>query len=408
MKYRQLRRIVVNLRVVPVLALAALISILAASAPAHAANGSQGAPANASPPPALALPPAPASFRGQLQSFYEQMAQAGRSNPGLDKKWNLVGNAGLGEEALSVASPQQLDAAYQAISSIPDWQQAAGELALQTETSPRGRERRLFRTNDIAPGSTCVENGVAYPEPGLSVLLGLQDAQSVADIALELLPDSDVYGAIVAGEGIVATSPVSIERTLVKVATIGVEAAAIAAQNAHDLYEECSGDAHAALLQTVATDLETDTTNILAAISNLKADLDSSVGAIEAKLTSISGQVTTVQTTLDTSMETRQIHLSVVPLPSMQRLLVSTTESGQPVTTTLVSVRIASPTSAPLTFSDVTSTVTASAPSAGVLELAFPSSQPNNTVYQIEVKETSTIDGQSATHYGTVLYSEHS
>jgi hypothetical protein len=51
----------------------------------------------------------------------------------------------------------------------------------------------------------------------------------------------------------------------------------------------------------------------------------------------------------------------------------------------------------------MTSRVTTSAPIPGVLNISFPGSNAAHAIYQIEVKETSIIDGQPVTHCGTIV-----
>lgn len=382
-------------RLVPVLMLSAAIPMMSAVAPAHASGAVTPAARQAKLSPATL-----ARFRSQMEAFYKKTAQIGRSASSLHNHAQYVRFAVEGEQALSAMNAKQLSRLYRAMSVIPHWQQVPSNLAAVAADAPY-RSQNGLKPRDIAPGSTCVEGGVTYPEPGLSVVLGLQDAAAAAQAASDASPDSLVEGAVVAGEGAVSTFPDPVRVALA--ATEGTTAAAaLAADNAHQLYEECSTDALANLVQSISDNLATDASNIRSDIAALKSDVDTRLTAVASQLTDIVNKVTGVQTTLDTNMEQRQIHLQVVSPPGNKTLLVSTTEGGQPVTTSLVSIKAATPAN-PSTFTNVTNAVTTSAPTSGVLAITLPSPYSGNTVFQIEVSESSTIDGQSVTHYGTIL-----
>lgn len=402
-------------RLMPVLLLVALITSVLAVDPAHAASAGSAikSPLQA----ARRLGPAPAGFRAQLQAFYEQLARVGRENPGLNKRAKLIALGRDGELALSQLSSTQLAALYYETSLLPQWRKVPAEL-LKWSHEPY-KAAKNFRPLDIVGGSTCVENGTVFPDPGLSAVIAAQDAAQVADIAVEITPDS-------AAEGLpdpLRIAGVAISKPL--------DLAATGVTNAHDLYTECSSDQQATLIQSISDNLASDTTNIRSDIANLKSDLDTGVtnirsdvanlksdldtsvtnirndiaslkGDMDTRLTVIAGQITGVQSTLDQKMELRQIHIQVVTPPSGKHILVSTTEGGQPIDTTLVSIKVEGPGQAS-TFNDMTSQVTTSAPIPGVMDISFPGSNAAQTIYQIEVKETSTIDGQSVTHYGTIM-----
>lgn len=419
-------RSLVRRRIAPALAFTALLSISMTAVSAQAAGNGNGP----SPNPLLKSPVAPSNFRAQLQGFDEQMATIGKDNPGLDKKWNITGSANLSEQALAQANDVELNAVYQVVSNIPNWQAVPGQVRTRTQLLARVKHtRNHFQSKAIVMGDTCTENGTSYPDPGLSTVIGFQDAAAVGDMALQILPDSDVYGLIVAGEGAVVTSPISIERGLIQAVTVGLDVDALANQNMEDLFQQCSSDAQAVEQDTIKSDIETtvendlatittnladDTTAIRGDISSLKADLDSSVSTIENTLGTISGkvdavahQVTGVQTTVDTNLEQRQLRLSVLSLTNGNRLLVSTTEGGMPVTARLTSLKLATDNSSAPVFSDFTSKVTQTNPVNGVLQITFPSNQPATTIYLIQAQATESIQtgGQtvSKTYSGTIL-----
>ncbi len=346
----------------------------------------------------------------------------GNQNPGFNKRTGLAGLGKQGERAVGEMSATDLATLYHVVALIPQWRHAPAELAAYDHLRLGTKSGNSPR--DILPGATYVESGTTYTEVGLAAVIAANDAAQVADIAVEITPDSALEGA----PDPLRIAAVAISKPLDLTAT-GV-------QNAHDLYSECSADQQGTLIQSISDNLATDTTSILTAISTLNSDLDTSVTNIrsdistlksdldtsvtnirsdisafkadmDTRLTTVVSKIDGVQGTLDTTMELRQIHIQVVTPPGGRDVLVSTTEGGQPITATLVSIKVASAPH-PLTFTDMTGNVTTSAPTAGVLDVTFPNTNATNTVFQIVVKETSTIDGASVTHYGTILVNQQS
>lgn len=427
MKHQRFIKTLVQRWAASALACAAALSLSLAAIPASAAGG--GPPPN----PVLKAPAAPSTFRGQMQAFDEQMITVGRSNPGADRKWNISGTATASEQALSQANQTELDAVYQAVSNVPNWQQipdVLGKAVGRGQSAHLRRAKGRFQPRAILMGQSCTEGPSTYQDPGLATVIALQDAAAVGHIALDILPDSDVYGVIAVGEGLVVTSPVSIERTIVQAVTVGLDIAALAVQNAEDLFQQCGNDAQGAELDTVKSeleggittitgnistlqgDLDTSVTNIRGDITGLKSDLDTSVAAMEqtlgdisSKVDAVANKVTGVQTAIDTKVEVRQLHLSVLSLTNGNRLLVSVTDGGQPVATpSLVSIRTATDNGGGLSFSPVAN-AQASVAGPGLLLISLPGSTPSNTIFQIEVSDAaSSVDNSGQTHYGTIIY----
>ncbi|HWE61066.1 MAG TPA: hypothetical protein VHB98_05095 [Chloroflexota bacterium] len=365
----------------------------------------------ASPPPVVALSPAPSNFRQQLQMLEQQLLAAGSSAAG--QRYHLVDQVKDAQQATAVATDQQLAAVYHALSIVPNWQLLPAEV--QQATLPASATAILHSYVAGVPYETGADCPAGFPGAPASII-ALDGAEKAGDIALELLPDSDVYGAIVAGEGVVATLPVSVERTVVKAFTIGLEVAAFAAESTQEVHDTCVEEEHVKALDALTAQEAADAAFIEGQITALATALAADVAAIEAKLNGISGQVTQAQTTLDTKIEQRQVHLSVIAVPGAPTLLISASESGQPVPVSLVLLQVANAHGkTPFVFTNVTSVVTSSRPTIGELEVVFPDidhSSPayqldGNTLYQIEVKDDGGSDVAGVTHFGTILVSQN-
>jgi hypothetical protein len=383
---RHIRAVNTIRRTIPVFVTLALVCTLVA-APAEAASKS-----------------VPTDFRQELQTFYQQLAAVGQQNPALEQRFRLVEQAKAGEQALSQLSDAQLAALSKVTSVIPNWQQlpaVIGKAAASQSTAVR---------HAAAPHATG-DNCPAGAPGGIATVVAAQAAAVAADgltvatnSAVEIVPDSEVFGAIVAGEGTVITSPASPLRIAAEVFNVAaetahfvLEATAFSFEQVQAVHDACVEEEHVKALDDLTAQVASDVATIEGMLTKLSADLAADVAVINTKLDK-------AQTTLDTKIEQRQVHLDVIGVPNFKRFLISTTESGQPVNTTLVSLKAAQAQNNPITFTDVTSTVTATNLTPGVLQIDLRSPAPNLLVFQIEVKD----DGSSgAVHYGTLLYTRH-
>jgi hypothetical protein len=387
------------------------------------------------------LPPAPAGFRASYERMLVQLEQIGRGNGALNRQFNLSGAAAQSLQATQRLTPAQLAAVYYAVSYIPHWQNLPSIVRTAQLSSDAANHSRLQKTGDGCPADVS--------DAALTTANSFKEA---TDFALEILPDSEVGGGgvIAAGEGavVVVTSPASPLRIPVKGATIAADVAVFQLQLQKGDHDSCVQDQHVALLDKVAADLATDTQNIRNDLStdtqtirndlatdtqNIRSDLSTDTQTIRndlatdtqtiltnlandfnqltAQIAGLSNQVSTVQTTLNTRIEQRQVHVDVLSLTN-GRLLLSLTESGQPINATLVSLKYALNSPGTLSFTDATAGVTAIPVGTGLLQINFPSppgsgqTQPSTTqaatvIYQVVVKD----DGSTGViHYGTDVF----
>lgn len=382
-------------------ALLAVCASLIGAVPAEAATPSP-------PKPAAPTETAPATFAPQLQAYYAQVAAIGHGNPVLEQRFALVERANAGQEALAELNPQQLASLYKVMATIPGWQQmpaklkqAMGRQAAAHAQLLRVKTAQTFRRE--ATGDNCpagAPGGIDGVIKAKAAAQAGQDAATLADAgviatdtAVEIVPDSEVFGVIAVavgeGGGTVATLPVSPERVVAEVFNAVAKAV------------KFTLEATADVLETIAFSLESVQAVSDACFESAHiAALDSLTAQVASDVATINSEIAHAQTTLDTKIEQRQVHLKAISVSSSS-FLISTDESGVPVDTTLVSLKTADQNATPIRFGDVTGTATTTKLTPGVLQVSLPSSQPSTTVFQIEVKD----DGSSGVvHYGTLLF----
>lgn len=419
---RSVRRLVTSLITLT------LLGSLVGAVPAQAATPATSAPRPAS--FAYTPPPAPANFRAQLQAYYEHLKQVGKQHPDLDAQYKFVRSASMGEQALPAITDQQLAVVYLVYSSNPDWQRTPDVIVQLNNTLQREDRTRATRPiNALAIGTGCTDN-----PGGITARYAAQAAVLIADAALAATPSSVVAGLIVAGEGAVATLPISPYRIAAAVAQGTAQATLAGLNKLHEMYRECFQNASYDTIDTINTNVNTinsnvtsltktvkddfatletnlssDTTTILAAMAQLSKDLAADFQVVNKKLDGlqhgivvVQNSVNSVQTTLDTNIEQRQIHIQVIPIPRTYRYLLSVTESGRPIRASLVSlIQITAQAKVPATATDITKTAAATQVAPGVLDIQLLTVPAPNFYFQFEVKD----DGSSGVvHYGTVLW----
>lgn len=377
------------------------------------------------------LPLAPTSFRGSYERMLMNLEQVGRSNAALDREFDLSGAAAQSLRATERLTPDQLAAVYFAVSSIPHWQNVPSLVRASLLSSDAVSHSPSRATGDGCPADISD-----------AALTTANTVKLAADFALEILPDSEVAGGgvIAAGEGavVVATSPASPLRIPVKAVTTGADAAVFQLELQKADHDSCFTDQHDALLDKVSADLATDTTAIRGDLTSdtqlIRTDLATDTKAIQdalaadtklilttlasdfnqltAQIGGVSNQVSATQATLDTKIEQRQVHVEVLSLTN-GRLLLSLSESGQPINGTLVSIKYALNLPGTLSFTDATTSVTSTPVGTGLLQITFPSPPPGSgltqppatqagtVIYQVVVKDNGST---GVVHFGTELF----
>ena len=110
--------------------------------------------------------------------------------------------------------------------------------------------------------------------------------------------------------------------------------------------------------------------------------------------------VTTVQFTLDNSVELRSVHLQVIELKEKREFLVAATEGGQPLANVqFVALQVS--TKDPVSFMDVTANTTVSMLQEGIylVQIDLPRQAQNVDIFAFEVRHDNAVP-----HYGFTLF----
>ena len=134
--------------------------------------------------------------------------------------------------------------------------------------------------------------------------------------------------------------------------------------------------------------------------TNIDGDLaahDVHLAAHDDKMTDM---VTTVQFTLDNSVELRSVHLQVIELKEKREFLVTATEGGQPLANVqFVALQVS--TKDPVSFMDVTANSTVSMVQEGIylVQIDLPRQAQNADIFAFQVQHDNAVP-----HYGFTLF----
>lgn len=311
---------------------------------------------------------APPGYQQQLTTTLNGLATVATKHPEYFSKTgpNTAQVFAKAAQYATALTPDQVNGLYSAFGSVSNLNQIPGQIvrlenyqarvrasiaALRDHTVHRVRPHDDFNPT---PPNDCSTKAFA------AAIYGLIATHIVAEIArwigeriAESLPDSEVFGIIVLGEGTVLTLPISPERAIAEAIIAALDLVSILADGAKELMEECNLD------------------NFQEAMFAFKNFVHAFVPV-------------------------KTLQIKVVPASAGTQFLVTATEDGIPVNTTVDWIKAIVLGSGGPKVTDVTTSTTSAliTGSTGVL-LLTPPTTPSAAAYELQVHSTDQTDPTS-------------
>lgn len=323
-------------------------------------------------------------FRSNLDAYYADLAEAYADVVDAGGSPDLLDSIAEVRRTLPDLSDEDLALLRQAFVANPGLWYLPEVLRSNFGPMVQGVPRAAgIEQGGVAGHAACVG-----PDP-----IDLQIAKIVAlaaELLKELVPDDIVTAAI---------------RPVFTLIWAIAENVVILIETLSDDKDDCEHGDHQGLLEdTVAPRIDVTLSTRAAQesldqhASDVQGALDDFAEAIAAHNIKVQNRLDIVQTTLDTKVELRQVHLNVIELRERRSYLVSASEGGQPVDVAFISVQVMG--GNPPSFVDLTTSVTLLKPGVHLVEIDLPNRLGPANIFEFQVRH----GHANAEHFGIVLF----